>query len=324
MNFWKQLSKPFFVLAPMDDVTDTSFRRVVAQAAPADVYFTEFTSVDGLMSQGGHLAVERRLKFDPAELERPLVAQIWGLDLDNYKQTAEDLVRRGFSGIDINMGCPVKDVIKKGCCSALINNPTLAAQIIAAVKAGAGDLPVSVKTRIGFHDITTEEWIGFLLRQDVAAITIHARTTREQSKVPAHWDEVAKAVKLRDELAPDTLIIGNGDVRNREHGLELAKETGADGIMIGRGVFHDLFAFDDEIHDPSELFDHLLRHLDLYEEAWEGTKPYDILKKFFKIYVNGFPGASDLRVQLMETKSADEAREVLSRYPVPTGVSGVQ
>lgn len=308
-SFWRNLPKPFFVLAPMDAVTDTVFRHIVQKAAPPDVYFTEFTNVDSYCSPKGRSSTASRLLFTPDE--QPIVAQIWGTNPEHFATMAKGLAEMGFAGIDINMGCPAKDVIKKGAGSGLIETPSLAAEIIAATKQAG--LPVSVKTRIGFKTQKTEEWIGFLLEQDLVALTVHARIQKEQSLVPARWEEVAKSVVLRDKIAPHTLIIGNGDVRNRQHGLALAAQTGADGIMIGRGVFTNVFCFeqDPKPHSKTELLAMLRDNLDMFEATWP-ERPFAPLKRFFKIYVRDFDGASDLRVKLMDTTSIAEARSVLS------------
>ncbi|MEI7819020.1 MAG: tRNA-dihydrouridine synthase [bacterium] len=311
---WTQLSEskqPFFVLAPMDDVTDLVFRQLIEELAPADIYMTEFASVEGFCSAGRH-AIERRLRL--AENERNVVAQIWGTTPDKYRETAEELAQRGFVGIDINMGCPAKDVVKTGACSALIKTPDLATEIIAATKAGAGDLPVSVKTRIGFNDIDIEGWLGHLLKQDIAALTVHLRTVKEQSKVPAHWELMKQIVELRDAIAPQTVIIANGDIVSRDEGIQKAQETGVDGIMIGRGVFHNPWIFDLESreHSIEERKAVLLRHLELFEQTWvHAEKKFEPLKKFFKIYIQGFEGAAELRAQLMACKSIEQVRLLL-------------
>jgi tRNA-dihydrouridine synthase len=314
-NFWQALPKPFFILAPMDDVTDSSFRRIVAEAAAPDIFFTEFGNATGFQSPGRD-RVGEKFYFDEVELAHPLVAQIWGNVPADYEQTARDLASRGFAGIDINMGCPEKNIVARGCCAGLIDNHTLAGEIIATTKRGAGDLPVSVKTRIGVKTIDTEAWISFLLEQDLAALTVHGRTAKEMSKVPVHWDEIAKAVTLRNKIAPQTLIMGNGDILTREDGLKLAAEYGLDGIMMGRAIFHNpwVFATEQIDHTPAERLTILHRHLELHEALWAGRKRYEPLKKFFKIYIQSFPGASDLRMQLMETKTYAEAYVVLADY----------
>lgn len=313
-NVWQNARKrPFVALAPMDDVTDVVFRRLVHELAPADVYFTEFASVEGYCS-AGRPAIERRLLLDPSE--GPVIAQIWGTAPEHYRTMAYDLAKRGFAGIDINMGCPVRDVTKTGACSALINTPELAAEIIAATKAGAGDVPVSVKTRIGWSAPAIEQWLGFLLRQDIAALTVHLRTTKEQSKVPAHWELAEDIVRLRGEISPSTVLIGNGDVATRQEAEAKIAATGFDGIMIGRGIFHNPWAFDAEPreHTPADRFGALLRHLELFESTWlNREKHFEPLKKFFKIYVSGFDGAAHVRAELMSTKSVDQARAVLQK-----------
>jgi tRNA-dihydrouridine synthase len=317
MNFWQELPKPFFVLAPMDDVTDVVFRQLVDEIAPPDIFFTEFVSTDGLQSAGRERTSER-LRISPRDT-RPLVAQIWGKDPQKYEQTAAELKDQGFAGIDINFGCPEKGIVARGCCGGMIGNLELAGEIIAATKRGAGQLPVSVKTRVGLNKIITEEWCGWLLEQDLAALTIHGRTVREMSKVPAHWDEIAKVVKLRNEKNLTTPIIGNGDILTRDHGLKLAQESGVDGLMIGRGIFHDIDIFRGNVdrRSPHERLQILNRHLELYEE-WGSTKPFQVLKKFFKIYVAGWPNAAELRSELMECTSPDEVRALLETVDLRT------
>lgn len=311
MSFWNNIPKPFFVLAPMEAVTDVVFRHIVAKAAPPDIYFTEFTNATSFCNPKGKHSTRGRLTFTPDE--QPIVAQIWGSDPEHFAKMSRELKQMGFAGIDINMGCPDKSVIKTGSCSALIENPTLAAELIEAAKEGG--LPVSVKTRLGFKTIKTEAWTSFLLKQELAALTIHGRTQKEMSKVPAHWDEIGKVVSLRDTIAPKTLIIGNGDVENRQHGLKLIKQYQVDGIMIGRGVFHNPFAFEvaPRTHSKEELIELLNLHLDLFDQAAiHEPRKFDPLKRFFKIYIRDFPGASELRHQLMQTKTTKEVRELIN------------
>lgn len=315
-NFWQELKKkknPFFALAPMEGATDSIFRQIIASVGKPDVFFTEFTSVEGLFSKGAS-HVERRLLY--SETERPLIAQIWGLKPELYFKAAQYLTDRGFDGIDINMGCPATSETAKGACAALIKNHELAKEIIQATQEGTKKLPVSVKTRIGFSVIQTEEWIGFLLEQNLDALTIHGRTRKEMSKVPAHWDEIEKAVRLRNELKKDTIIIGNGDIKTIEDGNAKAKQFGVDGIMIGRGVFENAWLFSsqknlNDITIKDRIF-LLQKHLRLYEEFQGKTLPYHTLKKYFKIYVRDFDGASELRSQLMETNSIKEAFNIIN------------
>lgn len=317
MNPWQNLPKPFFALAPMEGATDTVFRRVVMRAARPDIFFTEFANTDSFCSPAGKESTNGRLMFMPDE--QPVVAQIWGTNPDHFAEMAKGLAKMGYQAIDINMGCPAKDVIKKGACSALIETPELAAKIIAATKTAG--LPVSVKTRIGFKQRKTEEWLSFLLQQDIAALTVHGRTAKEMSKVPAHWDEIAKAVELRDKIAPHTIIIGNGDIADRADGIRLIEQTDVDGIMIGRGVFQNVFCFEKEPkqHSPEEFLDLLNYQLDLFDQTWgdnQKQRSYQPLKRFFKIYIRGFSGASELRDKLMQTSNTAEARQVLSENPI--------
>jgi tRNA-dihydrouridine synthase len=313
-NFWQDLPKPFFVLAPMEAVTDVVFRHVVARAAAPDAYMTEFTNAASFCSLKGEASTRSRLAF--TQDEQPMVAQIWGTNPEHFATMSKALAKRGFAGIDINMGCPEKNIVKKGSCAGLIANPSLAAELIKATKSGG--LPVSVKTRIGLKTIQTEQWCGFLLRQNLAALTVHGRTQKEMSKVPAHWDEIGKVVKLRDQLAPETVVIGNGDVENRQHGEQLAQKYGLDGIMIGRGVFHNPFAFEKQPkdHTKEELLGLLNFHLDLFDQ--HQPRKFDPLKRFFKIYICDFPGASELRAKLMRTKTTAEARLVLETEVLPS------
>lgn len=312
-NVWTRLKKPLFLLAPMEDVTDTAFRQIIMQCGRPDLFFTEFTNTDGMFSTGSE-EVSNRLVY--SEIEKPLIAQIWGTNPDHFYQAAKKIAAMGYDGIDINMGCPERSVIKKGACAGLIENPLLAKEIIAATKKGAGSLsgiPVSVKTRIGLKEIITEEWAGFLLKQDIMALTIHGRTAKEMSTVPTHWDEIGKVVKLRNNMGLQTLIIGNGDIRSREEGLEKVKRYGVDGIMIGRGIFEDPFLFNEgkQITNLSvkERMDLYLSHIALFEKLWGKRKNFAILKKFCKVYIKGFEGASEFRTMLMESKNYNEMRD---------------
>lgn len=321
MNFWQQLTKPFFVLAPMDDVTDVVFRQAVADVAAPEVFFTEFVSVSGLTSEAGREATMLRLR-QSASSSRPLVAQIWGNCPEQFAQAASMIQPLGFAGIDINMGCPAKDVVKSGSGGGLIGDTVRSAEIIAATKAGAGDLPISIKTRLGRHQIITEEWVGWLLNQRLAAITIHGRTVKEMSKVEAHWDEIKRVVQLRNQLAPHTVIIGNGDIANRETGLQQALATGVDGIMIGRGIFQSIDAFSTNPPlsvSPQRQINLLAHHLDLYEQ-WGSTKSFQTLKKFFKVYIHSWPQAHELRKRLMDSQNTQQVREIIKLYTADSAI----
>lgn len=311
-NFWHDLPRPFFVLAPMEAVTDVVFRHVIAHAARPDVFFTEFTNASSYCSPAGVHSTRGRLAFTPDE--HPMVAQIWGKRPEEFAQMAKGLAEMGYKGVDINMGCPDKAVVRSGGGSGLIKNPELAAQLIASAKEGG--LPVSVKTRLGYSFVNEwREWLAFLLRQDIANLTIHLRTRKEMSKVAAHYELIPEIVKLRDEIAPGTLLTINGDIRDRAHGLELVEKYGVDGIMIGRGIFHDPFAFEQtpQEHGRGELLELLGLHLDLFDKYSQELEPrrFEPLKRFFKIYVRDFPGSKELREQLMHAKSTDEVRALI-------------
>lgn len=383
-NIWNDLAKPYFVLAPMDDVTDTVFRRMVADCAAPDIFFTEFVNVDGLQSPGRQRLLNR-LQFTPRET--PLIAQIWGKEPENYYQTAKELAdgtftreiyesikktnpelikilygdaRQGageqriepyqaygegstelatqsstssnsssthlvsesgitlqnFAGIDINMGCPDKAVVKNGCCVALVNDRPLAREIIQATKEGAGGkLPVSVKTRLGFNEVDYS-WPEFLLQQDIAALSMHGRTRKQMSKVPADWGAIGEVRELRDELGIDTPIIGNGDVMSYQQGLELAEQHQLDGVMIGRGIFHDPYVFAPESPwrqlSAEQRLELYARHVELFDETWgDSGRHVRVLNKFCKVYVNDFANAKAIRDQLMRSQSVAELRDKL-------------
>ena len=312
-SFWNELPRPFFILAPMEAVTDVVFRHVVAQAGRPDIFFTEFTNTASYCSPKGEHSTRGRLAF--TEDEQPMVAQIWGKNPEHFREMAHGLKERGFAGIDINMGCPDKSVVHGGAGSGLIRTPELAAEIIAATKEAG--LPVSVKTRLG--DVRVDEWRDWLthiLKQDVVNLTIHLRTRKEMSKVDAHYELIADIKTLRDEIAPHTLLTINGDIRDRQHGLELVEKYGVDGIMIGRGIFHNPFAFEQEPreHTREELLGLLTLQLDLFDKYNEELEPrkFDPLKRYFKIYVRDFQGASELRDKLMHTKTTAEVRELIN------------
>jgi tRNA-dihydrouridine synthase len=316
-----QSKRPLYLLAPMEGATDAAFRQVVIGCGRPDVCFTEFVNVDGLLSKGRR-AVEQALVFE--EVEQPLIAQLWGTNPTLFYEATKEIVARGFAGVDINMGCPDRAVIKKGAGGALINTPELAAEIIAAVKEGSGGvIPVSVKIRIGFKQIETEVWATHILNQGIEALTVHGRTVRELSKVPCHWDEIGKVVTLRNEMKLSTVIIGNGDVTSLIEADEKIKEYGVDGVMIGRGVFHNPCVFDRnkpyEAITKAERLTLLETHLSLYERlnGKASGKSFSPLKKYFKIYIQNFTGAAEMRDQLMLSQSSDEVREIiLGNYKV--------
>ena len=312
-SFWTGLPKPFFALAPLDDVTDAAFRRLIARYGRPDIMFTEFTSADGLVlaPEAGKQKLLKKLIF--SEEERPIVAQLFTSVPEHMEEASHLCAQLGFDGIDINMGCPDKAIEKGGCGAALIKNPSLARELIRAAKKSG--LPVSVKTRIGYNKDELESWLPELLAEEPAAVTIHARTRKEMSDVPARWDSVARAVEIRNTMRSSTLIIGNGDVEDIVNARKKAEETKCDGVMLGRAIFGNPWIFSNSrelAHSPKERIGALQEHLALFDELLSGTTSYATMKKHFKSYVSGWNGAKELRVRLMETESSALAQEILT------------
>ena len=380
LGFWEQFKKenrgennPFFALAPMADVTDPAFRILIAKYGKPDVMWTEFVSADGLASAGrparphdssgaGGEVLKRDLAF--TENEHPIVAQLFSSHPDKMRIASKLVAEMGFDGIDINMGCPDKSIEGQGSGACMIKTPEIAGEIIQAVKDGIADaikgksvsrrIPVSVKTRVGYNQVEIDSWIPFLLSQDIACLSVHARTRKEMSKVPAHWEYIKEIVAIRDRMGVDTLIIGNGDVRDMEHGRKLAKESGADGVMIGRAIFGNPWLFSTSPQpspvrrgrkalSPIKIFfrslfglkhrywlEHshsitteqklavLIEHSELFEQLLcppAGGKNFAIMKKHFKAYVHGFAGSKELRMQLMEQgNSASNVRTIIEEF----------
>jgi len=328
-NFLDKLPKPFFCLAPMADVTDAAFRSILAKYGKPDVTWTEFVSADGLVGGGKDI-----LKYDLlySEKERPIISQLFSSNPIKMREAAKYVASLGFDGIDINMGCPDKSVEKGGAGAAMMKNEKLAGEIIQAVKDGIKDskkknVSVSVKTRIGYNKNQIKEWIPFLFSQDIDMLTVHARTRKEMSLVPARWEHVKEVVDIRNKMGVKTKIIGNGDVRDLKHGIELAKETGCDGIMIGRGVFGNPWIFSpceggvpegrggelagEEVRKKLKV---MLEHTKLYEKLLGKVKNFATMKKHYKAYVNGFDGAKELRIKLMETNSYKEVEIIVKDF----------
>ncbi len=312
MNFWSQRAKPFLVLSPMEDVTEHVFREIVAMLLPKpDVFFTEFTSAGALANPGGRAASLSKLRY--SENQRPIVAQFWGNNPDKLGQAAKLAAKLGFDGVDINMGCPDKNVVKHGAGAGLIRTPQLAAAIIKSVRSEAGNLAVSVKTRLGVDSDVSETWIPFLLSQQIDALTLHARIAVDMSKGEAKWDKIGRTVEYRNALAPDTVIIGNGDIKTVAQAHEMHRIHGVDGIMIARGIFHNPWVFEKspQVHSREEYLTVLRKHLQLYTETYGKTRNYEAMKKFYKMYIKDFDGANALRQQLMETRNSNDALALL-------------
>lgn len=383
MHFWQQLPKPIIVLAPLADVTDAAFRRMIATYSAherkdgtvggPDVMWTEFVSADGLMcaTEEGKQKLMADLIYTDAE--RPIVAQLFSSTPEYMEAAARLCADRGFDGIDINMGCPDRSIEKQGCGSAMIKNPENARAVIRAAKRGAGDRPVSVKTRLGYNQDQLEEWLPALLAEDPAVVTVHARTRKEMSKVPARWERIARVVEIRNEQKSTALIFGNGDVQDVTHAHELANETGADGVMLGRAIFGNPWLFADfartpcgcKIERPPQISPHdeayaqemfatlrdanasqsrnsaersecdagvlfceicggyyispvqklrvMVEHTRLFAELLP-HKNFATMKKHYKAYVNGFDGAKELRMELMDAADADEVAAITERF----------
>jgi nifR3 family TIM-barrel protein len=350
-NFWKQLDKPFFCLAPMADVTDPAFRRIIAKYGKPDVTWTEFVSADGLCHPAGRDNLLKDLQY--SEAERPIVAQLFSSNPENMRTAAKLCAELGFDGIDINMGCPDRTIEKQGCGSAMIKTPDKAIEIIRAAKQGINDagkdIPVSVKTRVGYNTEIIDEWIPVLLNENIAALTVHARTRKDLSKVPANWGYITQVVKIRDRIAPETVIIGNGDVVDREDGLQKATATGCNGIMIGRAVFGNPWIFNKDIKITKrgnwrqgfilrllpnswskkimgdtrytisnipleEKLSVMVEHTRLFEKLLGEVKNFAVMKKHYKAYAHGFSGAKELRIQLMDTKNGDEVEQIVNNF----------
>ncbi len=352
-NFWQQLKKPFFCLAPMADVTDPAFRILIAKYGKPDVMWTEFVSANGLNSKGRE-ALKRDLEY--SEAERPIVAQLFSANPENMEAACQLCALLGFDGIDINMGCPDKTIEKQGSGAGMIKTPEIAREIIASAKRGiqasGRDIPLSVKTRVGYNYPDITNWIGMLLSQDIAALTVHARTRKDLSKVPANWDYIKEVVALRDKIAPNTLIIGNGDVVSLEDGKEKAKYSGADGVMVGRALFGNPWFFDPnravvatlpkrapwilrKLPFIKKFFDTrrgapisnikpitiqerlsvMIEHCEIFEQKLGDIKSFNIIKKHMKAYVTGFAGAKELRVELMEkANNANDVKKIVEDF----------
>jgi len=337
MGFWGKLKKPIMVLAPMADVTDCAFRQIIAKYGKPDVFYTEFVSADGLAHPKAREKLLIDLKY--GKNEHPIVAQIFGGKPENIKEAARLCAELGFDGIDINMGCPDKAVEKQCAGAAMMKNPKLAREIIRAAKEGAGGLPISVKTRIGYNparkpsasngagknDYLLEvEWIKVLLSEDLSALIVHLRTRKEMSDVPAHWELMKRIVEIRDEMGKETLIIGNGDAVSIEDARTKCQETGCDGVMLGRAIFGNPWLFETlrksdirklaDVRLTQEHLGVLVEHTKLFEEMLGAHKNFAIMKKHYKAYVNGFDGAKELRMKLMEAENAGEVENTINDF----------
>ncbi len=315
-NFWTKLPKPFFVLAPMAEVTDAAFRQIIAKYGKPDVFYTEFVSADGLNSAGrDKLMID--LKF--SRREKPIVVQLFGHNPETIKLASQLCKKLGFSGIDLNMGCPEKNICHSGHGAAIMKNPQLARELIRAAIEGAGGLPVSVKIRLGFYKKSEiEVFLPEILKENLAAVAIHARTKTEMSKVPADWSYIKRAVEIRNEQKSSALIIGNGDILSLSEARQKVKETGCDGVMIGRGIFGNPWLFNRKLKKEDvpikKQFKVMVEHTQLYEKYLLEYKKFDVMKKHFKAYVSGFDGAKELRTKLMEAENSKAIKKILKEH----------
>jgi nifR3 family TIM-barrel protein len=320
-NFWKTLQRPVMCLAPMADVTDAPFRNVIARYGKPDVFWTEFVSADGLY----HTREIQKMKDSENPLmrdllftkkEHPIVAQIFTSNPDMMEYASALIVKLGFDVVDINMGCPHKAIEKQGAGAFLIKKPAIAVELIKAAKRGVkGKIPISVKTRIGYNKNQLEVWLPVLLREEPKAITVHARTRREMSAVPAKWEYIKRAVEIRNEVtgSDDILIIGNGDITSVDEAHTKAFETGADGVMIGRGIFGNPWLFSGKIPTEEEKLQTLLEHCKLFD-TYCTHKSFAVMKKHFKAYVSGFHDAKELRVALFACNTTHAVKNVIEKY----------
>ena len=329
-DFWQKLARPFFVLAPMEDVTDVAFRTLIAKYASPDVprvFYTEFTSADGLIlaDEKGKRKILKKLGYGDAE--RPVVAQLFTSNLEHMEAAAKMCRELGFDGFDINMGCPAREVERQNCGAALIKDPAHARALIRAAKRGF-EGPVSVKTRIGYNEDELETWLLELLAEEPAAVVLHARTRKEMSEVPARWGRVARAVEIRNSIQNprgdasriQTVIIGNGDVKDMADARAKVTATGADGAMLGRAVFGNPWLFSSRTDEPTqeEKICALIEHIELFQKMMSGYRNDAVMKRHFKAYISGWDGAKELRVKLMEAESLTMALHILGRYPMHT------
>ena len=324
MNIWQELKKPIICLAPMEGVTDAAFRQVIATASRPDLIFTEFTNVSSYASEKGRANALERLKITPSD--SPIIAQIWGKNPAHFSQICSALKTLGFSGVDLNFGCPDKHVNRAGGGAQMIRTPDLAVECFRNAVRSANGLPVSIKTRLGFSFVDEyKTWLPTLLKEHPAALIVHLRTRKEMSKVPAHFELIPEIIKLRNELSPETKLLINGDIKDKKQALELHhKYPELDGFMIGRGVFENPYCFTDYKPTKEDLLGLLKLHLKLFaSEQVSKTKPeretshvrsFEPLKHYFKIYVRDFPGASDLRAKLMDCHNVEDAQSILQHF----------
>lgn len=334
----------------MDGVTEHTYRHIQKKYGNPDIIYTEFTNVEGVC----HGAIKLLEDFLFDETQRPIIAQIYGTTPKYFRQVAVVLCELGFDGIDINMGCPAKSVDSSGAGAALIKTPQLAQEIIRETKAGVQDyldgmrakdcpdisqniaqevvkrhdqlpqeykenreIPVSVKTRIGYNTPVVEEWIPTLLEMKPAAIALHGRTLKQQYSGESNWEEIHKAALLCKKT--DTILLGNGDVLNYEQAVEYIQKYEVDGILIGRGSFGNPFAFQpnsDKLLEQNNIFKIALEHCKLYEQTYNQDPRYHFMpmRKHLGWYVKGIDGAREIRMELFQANNSEEVESIFKKH----------
>ncbi len=295
-------------LAPMEDVTDYPFRQVLLKTGRPDVFFTEFVNIEGLTSKEGKESVSHRLQF--SEEEKPIIVQLWGRDPKKFREAYEIIREYDFDGVNINMGCPVKKVVKAGCGSALIAEYTLVEEIIKEME--GIDMPLSIKTRMGQSGFD-KEWIKFLLNFNLHTLFIHFRNAKQVFSGFADWKMIEEIIGMRDKCNPNIRIVGNGDITSLEQAYDVQKKYEVDGVMIGRALLRNPWVFSN--YDPSkeERISTLLFHLKLMRDFSKNhpKKGWSSIKKFYYAYLREDEELTKLRKKLFQTNDIDESITLL-------------
>jgi tRNA-dihydrouridine synthase len=362
-SFWKTLPQPIIGLAPMDGVTDSAFRYIVATYGKPDVVFTEFTNVHDICS--GRLKALDSLRY--SEVERPVIAQIYGKDPALFYQAAHVVCELGFDGLDINMGCPSKNVASSGSGAGLIRTPNLALELmdkarkgiqdwadgqspadlglkssalqaIAQLKAEHSDLtdrqerssiPLSVKTRLGFDCNIIDEWSDCLIQGRPEVISMHGRTLSQMYRGQSDWGSIAKAAtRIRNH---GILAIGNGDIKSLVEANQRIKDSGVNGVLIGRGALGNPWIFQEieqvrkafsaashvelKTSEPGldEKFQAMIKHAKCFE-AIHGAERFVRMRKHLGWYCSSFPHAAAMRAQMVRTSGSQDVSNILQAY----------
>lgn len=313
--------QPYWCLSPMDGVTDSPMRQICKKYGRVDLLTSEFVNVEGL-----HYAPEKlRVALLLSPLEQPVLLQLYGLNPDYFTAASRQGLQAGFRGIDLNFGCPATRVVNNGAGAGLIAQPVLAGKIFQAVKAVINSTPLtpegkrptlSIKTRLGISEPIINDWFSFLLSLKPDLITVHGRTLKQGYSGQADWQAIAQVVALRDKLSPDTAIFGNGDIASRTQGLERIKQTGVDGVVIGRAALGNPWVFTGEQVNLVQRFEVALEHACLYENTFGTQANYQFcpMRKHLGAYLRSFAGAGELRLQIVRTNSSNEVATILGDF----------